>query len=269
MITADYHVHSKFSSDSESTMESMIEKAISLGMERICFTDHMDYDFPAQSEYTFVFNPDEYFESLNILEVRYRDKIKVLKGVELGLQPYLADRYHHLVCKYPFDFAIGSSHLVNGIDPYMKVYWEGISKEEGIRRYFQSIIDNIKAFNDFQIYGHLDYAIRYAPDTNEGYTYKRFADIIDTMLKTILEHGKGIEINTSGLKYGLGHPHPHSDIIRRYKELGGELITIGSDGHKPEHLGYDFKKAEELLLSLGFRYYAVFEKKKPIFLKLN
>ncbi|BCJ94826.1 phosphoesterase [Anaerocolumna cellulosilytica] len=269
MITADYHVHSKFSSDSESTMESMIEKAISLGMERICFTDHMDYDFPVYNGYTFVFDPDEYFDTLNILKVRYQDKIKVLIGVELGLQPYLVDRYHQLLSKYPFDFAIGSSHLVNGIDPYRKEYWEGKSKEEGMRRYFQSIIDNVKTFKDFQIYGHLDYAIRYAPDTNEGYTYERFSTIIDTMLKTIIEHDKGIEINTSGFKYGLGHPHPHSDIVRRYKELGGELITIGSDGHKPEHLGYDFKKAEELLLSLGFRYYTVFEKMKPIFIKLN
>jgi histidinol-phosphatase (PHP family) len=269
MITADYHVHSKFSSDSESTMESMIEKAISLGMERICFTDHMDYDFPVYNGYTFVFDPDEYFDALNILKVRYQDKIKVLIGVELGLQPYLADRYHQLLSKYPFDFAIGSSHLVNGIDPYRKEYWEDKSKEEGMLSYFKSIIDNVKAFNDFQVYGHLDYAIRYAPNTNEGYTYERFSTIIDTMLKTIIEHDKGIEINTSGFKYGLGHPHPHSDILRRYKELGGEVITIGSDGHKPEHLGYDFKKAEELLTLLGFQYYTIFEKKKPIFLKLN
>lgn len=269
MIIADYHVHSKFSSDSDSSMESMIEKAISLGMERICFTDHMDYDFPVQNGYTFVFDPEEYFRTLNVLESRYRDKIKVLKGVELGLQPHLAKRYHNLISDYPFDFIIGSSHLVQGVDPYQKIYWESTTKEEGIRRYFQSIIDNVKAFREFQIYGHLDYAIRYAPGSNEGYTYEGYADIIDTMLKSIIESDRGIEINTSGLKYGLGHPHPHSDIIKRYKELGGELITIGSDGHKPEHLGYAFKQAEELLKFLGFRYYAVFEMKKSIYLKLD
>ncbi len=269
MITADYHVHSHFSSDSKASMEEMVEQAIELGMKKICFTDHMDYDFPENDGYSFVFNPEEYFTELADITEHYKNKIKVLKGIELGLQPYLADRYRILMNQYDFDFSIGSSHLVNQIDPYQSEYWKDKTEEKGIIDYFQSIIDNVKSFSDFQVYGHLDYVVRYAPNKNQSYTYKKYADIIDEMLKTIIEVGKGIEINTAGYKYGLGYAHPQTDVLRRYKELGGELITIGSDGHKPEHLGYDFPRAEQMLLSLGFQYYATFEKKKPTYEKLG
>jgi histidinol-phosphatase (PHP family) len=269
MITADYHVHSHFSSDSQAAMEDMVEKAIELGLTKICFTDHMDYDFPEKYGLPFVFNPDDYFTELASIADRYKNKIKVLNGIELGLQPYLADRYKELTDKYDFDFLIGSSHLVNKADPYQAEYWEGLTEEDGILKYFQSIIDNVKAIDGFMVYGHLDYVVRYAPNKNANYSYQKYADIIDEMLKAILYAGKGIEINTAGYKYGLGYAHPQTDVIKRYKELGGELITIGSDAHKPEHLCYDFKQAEQMLLSLGFTYYTTFEKKKPFFEKLG
>ncbi|QHQ62024.1 histidinol-phosphatase HisJ family protein [Anaerocolumna sedimenticola] len=271
MIIADYHVHSSFSSDSTAPMEDMIEKAISLGMSKICFTDHMDYDFPNTNGLPFIFNPEEYFTKLADMTGHYKSKIKVLKGIELGLQPYLAPRYEALIEKYDFDFAIGSSHLVNGLDPYYPEYWMNQSPEKGVEIYFQSIIDNVKAFAGFQVYGHLDYVIRYVPDKTliQTYSYKKYGDIIDEVLRTIIQHGKGIEVNTAGYKYGLGFAHPHSDILKRYKELGGEVITIGSDGHAPEHLGYDFPKAEELLRTLGFDYYVTYENRKPIFEKLK
>jgi histidinol-phosphatase (PHP family) len=269
MIIADYHVHSHYSSDSTAAMEDMVEKAISLGMNKICFTDHMDYDFPEQYNLPFVFDPEAYQKELSEIALKYKNKIKVLMGVELGLQPYLAERYKKLINSYNFDFIIGSSHLVDKIDPYQPEYWSDKSSEEGIRKYFQSIIDNVKAFTGFQVYGHIDYVVRYAPDKNLFYSYDKYADILDEVLRTIIDAGLGIEINTAGYKYGLGFAHPHTDVIRRYKELGGELITIGSDGHKPEHLGYDFSRAEEMLLSLGFKYYATFEKQKPNYEKLG
>jgi histidinol-phosphatase (PHP family) len=269
MIIADYHVHSHFSSDSTASVESMVEKAISLGMKKICFTDHMDYDYPAQYGLSFTFDPDEYFKELDRITQKYKAKIKVLKGIELGLQPHLAVRYQKLLARYDFDFAIGSSHLIKGLDPYYPEFWEDKTPEEGLNLYFQSIIDNIKAFTQYQVYGHLDYIVRYVPDKNFIYIYEKYGDIIDEVLKTIISHGLGIEVNTSGLKYGLGFTHPKEAIIKRYKELGGEIITIGSDGHKPEHLGYDFAKTEQLLLSQGFRYYTTFEKKKPVFMRLG
>lgn len=269
MIIADYHVHSSFSSDSTAPMESMVEKAISLGMKKICFTDHMDYDYPDGYGVTFTFDPDAYFKELDKITEKYNSKIKVLKGIELGLQPYLAFRYQNLMDQYDFDFAIASSHLIHGLDPYYPEFWKDKTPKEGLTLYFKSIIDNVKAFTGYQVYGHLDYIVRYVPDKTFNYKYEDYADIIDEVLKTIISHGLGIEVNTAGYKYGLGYAHPREEILKRYKELGGEILTIGSDGHAPDHLGYDFKKAEQLLISLGFQYYTTFEKKKPIFERLD
>ena len=88
------------------------------------------------------------------------------------------------------------------------------------------------------------------------------------ILKYLIEHGKGIELNTSGLKYGLPFAHPHSDILKRYRELGGEIITVGADGHKPEHIAYDFDKVSGILKDCGFKYYTEFSERKPHFKQL-
>lgn len=268
MINADYHCHTSFSSDSTSSLESMIEQAIKLGLTRLCITDHMDYDFPAQYELPFVFDPEEYFKTLTDAREKYKGQIQLLIGIECGLRPYLNHRYKELLAKYDFDFVIGSSHLVGDQDPYHKEYWDGISEDDGIRNYFQTIIDNVVSGADFDVYGHLDYVVRYGPTKNENYPYEKFKDIIDELLTVIIKAGKGIEVNTAGYKYGLGHAHPQEDVIRRYLELGGKVITIGSDGHKPEHLAYDFDQAREMLLGLGVTHYTVFEKRKPIFVPL-
>lgn len=268
MIAADYHIHTNFSSDSKASMESMIEKAIQLGLNRICITDHMDYDFPSKDT-PFVFDPTSYFTKLEEMKNKYNDKIQVLCGIELGLRPYLSKQYERLTNAYPFDFIIGSSHLVGEMDPYFPEYWEGRSESEGLKEYFQTIIDNIAAFNNFDVYGHLDYVVRYAPEKNKNYSYEAYQEILDSVLKTILDSKKGIEVNTAGYKYGLGFAHPQTDIIKRYLDLGGKILTIGSDGHSPEHIAYDFDRAKELLLSLGATHYTVFEKRKPIFLPLE
>lgn len=271
MIIADYHVHSDFSSDSQAPMEQIIERAIQLGLKRICFTDHMDYDFPPVSKYNFEFDPEEYTKKLSKLKEAYQKQITILTGIELGLQPHLATRMTALLDSYPFDFVLGSSHVIDHVDPYYPVYWETRTQKEGIQNYFESIIINCKAFQGFHIYGHLDYIIRYIPGQSEqkiDYAYHEYADLLDEVLKTILSYGKGIEINTAGLKYGLGYPHPKAEVLIRYKELGGELITIGSDSHKTEHLCYDFHLIPDMLKSLGFRYYANFVQGKPIYEKL-
>lgn len=277
MITADYHVHSEFSSDSHTPMEQMIEKAIQLGLKKLCFTDHIDYDYPAVTDHNFIFDINQYTNKLKELKERYCKHIDILTGLELGLQPHLTERLTSLVNSYPFDFLIGSSHVVDHIDPYYPQYWENRTKAEGIQRYFESIVENCKAFHGFNVYGHIDYIIRYVPGkvsdngqpaVKEDYSYSDYTDLIDEILKTIISYGRGIELNTAGLKYGLAYPHPKAEVLKRYKELGGEIITIGSDAHKPEHLCYDFSVVPELLKGLGFNYYTTFVQGKPVFEKL-
>lgn len=272
MIIADYHVHSDFSGDSKASMESMIERALELGLRRICFTDHMDYDYPHKGEISFVFDPEPYVNQLRKLKERYSNRIEVLTGIELGLQPQVVEQFQSLMQNYSFDFAIGSSHVVDYVDPYLPLFWENRTKDEGIRDYFKTIIDNCRrSKNLFHVYGHLDYVIRYVPTADgkkSDYSYDEYRELLDEVLLTILECGKGIEVNTAGLKYGLGFAHPKAEVLKRYRELGGELITIGSDAHKPEHLCYDFQLIPDYLKSLGFQYYATFIQGKPLYEKL-
>lgn len=279
-IRSDNHVHTQFSSDSQTPMEQMLKQAIACGLTSICFTDHMDYDFPdIGNGMDFLFDPDAYFKELHRLQALY-PQIQIRQGVELGLKPDLTEKCQALTTSYPFDFIIGSTHLVDNFDPYFPAYWEGKTEKEGIERYYKITLENIHAGIDFDVYGHIDYIIRYTPTQqanrangihSESYMSSCLhdsIDIIEEILRTLIEQGRGIELNTAGLKYGLGHPHPHELVLKRYRELGGEILSIGSDGHQPEHLAYDFAKVPQILHDCGFRYYTEFAGRKPVMIPL-
>lgn len=269
-MKADFHMHTKFSSDSETEPRDMIEQAIKLGLETICFTDHFDKDYPDcyNDIGDFVLDTEEYFVTMKELQEEYKRKINIRIGVEIGLQPHLGEFYHEYVNKYPFDFVIGSVHVVDGRDPYYGELFECVSDEEAYRHCFEKTLLNIQTQSDFDVLGHIDYIVRYGKTKAENYSYSKHADIIDEILKYLIAHGKGIELNMAGFKYGLGFGHPHPDILKRYKELGGEIITIGADGHKPEHIAYDFYKVSDILKSCGFEKYTEFIERKPIFRQL-
>ena len=230
MILADYHLHTSFSSDSESPMEEMIRHAVSLGLKTICFTEHHDIDYPVNPDgFDFLLDLPSYKEEIFKMKEHYQDQIEINYGVELGLMPTTLDQCAAFVKDEPFDFIIGSTHIVDFMDPYDAIYFETYPARLGLAHYF---------------------------------------DLLDAILRMIIENGKGIEVNTAGLKYGMSDPNPHHEIIKRYMELGGEIITIGSDGHCPKHMAYDFYKLPEFLSNLGIRYYTVFRDKKPEFIKL-
>lgn len=270
-ITADYHLHSSFSGDSDTPMEAMILRGIEMGLTHMCFTEHNDFDFPLsadESENPFLLHTDSYLYDLIHYKEKYKDRIKVLFGVELGLQPHLMRENAVYAKSYDFDFIIGSSHICHRRDPYYPAFYEGRTEEEAYREYFASITENIKKFSNFDVYGHLDYVVRYGPNQDAHYSYEKYQDLLDEILKLLIEKGKGIELNTGGLKSGMKDVHPCTPVLRRYRELGGEIITLGSDAHKPQHIGYSFGRASDILKDCGFRYYTVFEKRMPEYKKL-
>lgn len=269
-MKADFHMHSNFSTDApeDSTPEAMIGEAIRLGLKTICFTDHQDMEYPSK-EKEFTFDTDKYFETMLELQEKYYNQITVRIGVEIGLQPFLGERYKEYIEKYPFDFVIGSLHLVDGLDPYYGVMFQQQSDEIVYRKTFEETLENIKKVKSFDVLGHLDYIVRYGKEKEVHYSYKKNALIIDEILKTLIADEKGIEINMSGYKYGLNFCHPKQEVIKRYKELGGEIITIGSDAHKIEHIAYDFHRVSKILKSCDFKYYTEFSRRKPVFKQLE
>ncbi|MBO4324307.1 MAG: histidinol-phosphatase HisJ family protein [Lachnospiraceae bacterium] len=270
MITADFHTHTSFSTDSKSSPESMIESAIARGLKTYCITDHMDYFFPEHNDkgFTeFVFDPDLYFETLTALRSKYRGKIDLRIGIELGLrdEPDVREKNKALcdalINSYPFDFVIGSTHVIAHFDPYYRERWNGRSAEEIVRMYFESILYSVRHYDCFHVYGHLDYILRYVPD-GAALDMAQYDELIDTILKELIARGKGIEVNTGWLIKGGPSVNPSRAILEKYYAFGGRIITIGSDSHIPERIGGRFDDAVKLLKEIGFKEYSVFRKGK-------
>lgn len=200
MIKADFHMHTSFSSDSETMPEKMVEEAIRMGLKTICFTDHQDFDFPGE-ETLFLFDTDTYFRKMKKLREMYQDKIDIRIGVEIGLQPHFGNAYKEYVSSYPFDFVIGSVHVVNRMDPYYGEFFEDKTDAEAYRQAFLETLTDIRAIKDFDVLGHIDYIVRYGKEKEKYYSYTKFSDEIDEILKYLIAHGKGIELNTAGFKW--------------------------------------------------------------------
>jgi len=269
MLIADYHTHSSFSEDSEEPMEKMIISAINLGLKEIAFTDHLDYDY-ADTEFTFLLDINAYAESFEKLKNKYKDKIKLLSGVEIGLQPHLKEKNINFSKSYNFDFIIASTHTTDRKDFYNGDFFIGKTQKNAYLRYFEDVLENILIHRElnFNVYGHLDYINRYGNYDNKILNYMDFKNLIDEILKTLISCQKGIELNTSGFRYGLNQTHPQPEILKRYKELGGEILTVGSDAHKAADIFADFDKAYEIIKSAGFNYITLFEQQKPRFEKI-
>ena len=277
MIQADMHMHTWFSTDSEACPRDMADEAVRKGLKTICFTDHFDTDDLEWGEEG-IFDVDAYFVEMQKLQEEYAGKLNIRIGIELGLRTYLKDYYEELTKKYPFDFVIGSVHNVpykkdaEGnilyTDPAAEKLFTDRTDKEAYRLMMETTLENVRTSDCFQTLGHLDYVVRYGKSREKEYSYTDYADIIDEILKLLIEKKKGLEVNSAGLKYGLPFAHPHPDVLKRYRELGGEIITIGADAHKPEHIAYDFAKAEEILKSCGFKYYTEFFEQKPVFKQL-
>ena len=256
MIQADMHMHTRFSTDSEACPRDMADEAVRRGLKTICFTDHFDKDDLEWGEEG-IFDVESYFAEMQKLQEEYEGKLNIRIGIELGLRTYLKDYYEELTEKYPFDFIIGSVHNVpykndaEGnllyTDPAAEKLFADRTDKEAYRLMMETTLENVKTLDCFQTLGHLDYVVRYGKAREKEYSYAGYADIIDEILKLLIEKGKGLEVNSAGLKYGLPFAHPHPDVLKRYRELGGEIITIGADAHKPEHIAYDFAKTEEIL----------------------
>lgn len=263
----DMHMHTHFSGDSEANPAEIAQKACDIGLKGICFTDHLDIDYK-ETPGMFDLDIPAYQKEIEEVKQKFADKLDIGWGIELGLQPYLVSQNNQVICENNFDFVIGSTHLIKQVDIYYPSYYEGRNEAECYREYFEETLKNAQSDVDFDVYGHLDYVIRYGPNKNKFYSYEKYADVIDEILRILISRGKGIELNTAGLKYGLGHAHPTMETLKRYKELGGEIITLGSDGHAPEQIAWDFVKVPEILKEAGFEYFTVFKGRKPVFRKL-
>lgn len=271
---ADYHVHTEFSDDSVYLMDEVVRDAINMKLDEVCFTDHVDYgikydwDSGHKIEYRdgqpFA-NVDypKYAALIKALQEKYSGQIALKMGLEFGMQMHTINEYEKLFQQYPFDFIILSVHQVDDKEFWTQDFQQGRTQAEYNERYYEEMLRLVKSYSNYSVLGHLDLITRY--DNAGIYPWAKVRDYVAEILKIVIADGKGIELNTSYHRYGLKDTTPSKDILALYRDLGGSIITIGSDSHKPEHLGAYISEAKEVLLAAGFKSFCTYEKMQPLF----
>lgn len=252
---SDYHLHSKYSFDGNQTIEQIILKAISKEINEICLTEHISFD-PKDKSYNF-FNFKDYKKELQKLSKKYDGKIKIKKGLEIGEYHLYQKDFDKYFKEHNLDFIIGSIHNLNGRGFRTNIAENGVKYT--YETYFKEVLTFVE-MGDFDVLGHLDIVQRYAFETGKVYNLDDYKDYIYDILKTIIARGKGIEVNTSGLSNNL--LFPKLEILNMYKDLKGEILTVGSDAHSRNRVGENINYVYDILKDIGFKYISTYDNRE-------
>lgn len=268
MIPVDLHTHCTLSFDGKSGAEDMVKRAVELGIKHYALTDHIDLgEFP-DKDFDLEATVTGAAELLPALREKYADSVELLYGVELGQAVHdkaLADK---LLAENDYDFVIGSTHNIRGHEDFYFLDYKDTDVSELMRLYFDELLETAE-WGRFDVMGHITYPLRYITgDHGIDVGLSQYGTVIDEILKTLIKNGKGIEINTSGLRQKFGRMFPDADIVRRYRELGGEILTIGSDAHCTDDLGKGISEGIAAARGCGFDRIAVFRRRMPVFVEI-
>ncbi len=256
----DFHIHTTVSFDGSGTPEEMVQKAEALGMQEICFTDHIDY-VPKLPQEDFAFTPESYGKAYDHLESK---TVKLFRGMEFGLLPENRETLQREAAQRDYDFVIGSVHCVDGMDIYYPDYWEDTTPHRAQERYLQEVLTCVQNHDGFDVLGHLTYITKLKRHpTHRPMDLDTYLCLVDEIFTCLIQKGKGVEVNTSGMDV-CGAFLPAPEYLRRFKALGGRIVTVGSDAHGPERLGQYCGEACRMVQDI-FGYVCTFEGRQPRF----
>ena len=256
----DFHLHTRVSFDGRDTARNMAVAAVNAGLKEICFTDHMDYD-PLEPAHKLRFDLETYQKEYAGLEI---PGLTIHRGFEFGMLPDNCARFQEDAARQNWDFIIGSVHFVDGLDVYFPQYWEGKTPYNAILRSFEETLACVRHHDVFDVLGHLTYLGKCgANPEKKPILYKDYREVVDEILKILVWKGKGMELNTSGLN-SCGDYLPGAEYLRRFKELGGQIVTVGSDAHHADRVGQYCMEAANLVQEI-FGYVCTFADRKPQF----
>lgn len=254
MRKIDYHMHTHFSTDSTANPEEHILQAIKMGLDEICFTDHYDVEYPGTP---FELDIESYTNYMEQLKDKYKDQITIKIGIEMGLDPIHKKEIERITKSYPFDYIIGSIHAVGNTEFMYADFFKGKTKEQAHTDYFKQCIKCVETFDCFNVFGHFDYIERYGIYDDNSVDTDKYRDLIDEFLTKLIHKGKGLEVNTSGYLV-RNEGFPKQSILKRYYDLGGRIITIGTDSHTSDRVGEHVEDVVCILESIGFKDVATF-----------
>lgn len=259
----DFHMHSRVSFDGRHRGQDMAQAAVAAGLREICFTDHLDYD-PTGNIPGMAFDTEDYNREYDRLDV---PGLIIRRGMEFGLTPDNQAVLQKDLQRRHFDFVLGSIHFVDGLDVYFEEFWAGKTVFQAERRCLEATLECLRVHDDFDVLAHLSYISKSrCHPAPRPLPYAEHREIIDEILRLTAEKGKGLELNTSGMDR-CGGFLPTADVFRRFQELGGEIVTVGSDAHTIDRVGQYTREACDILKDI-FGYVCTFSDRKPIFHKL-
>lgn len=260
----DFHMHSIVSFDGHDTGLQLAQAAAKAGLKEICFTDHMDY-VRNPNEPDLIFDIADYNAAYDGLEI---PGLTIRRGVEYGLYEDNTAQMAKDLQLRNYDFVLGSIHFVDDIDVYFPEYWEGKTIFEAQQRYFETMLECVKVHDNFDVLSHMTYLHKSkCCPVKEPMRFEDHRELIDEILRVLAAKGKGMEMNTSGIDR-CGGFLPTVDFFKRFKELGGEIVTVGSDAHTSDRVGQYCDDACRVLGEV-FGYVCTFENRKPVFHKIG
>jgi histidinol-phosphatase (PHP family) len=269
----DCHTHTTNSPDAESSPSDMVQQAINLGLDVLAITDHCEVNMWYPKEhYPNPFDYDDYnykqcFENSladsTSLKAQFEDKIKVLCGVELGQACMNYNLAENILSDSRLDFVIGSVHQIDGFPDFFIIDYANTNLDTLLQGYFLTVLKLCK-WGKFDILGHLTYPLRYIYEKGFSVDMKQFEPTIREIFKTVIAKNIGIEVNSSGLRQKCGFSFPTAEYVQMYRDLGGTIISVGSDAHATNQLGCNIQQCIDMIKSCGFEYLTYFENRKPI-----
>ncbi|PIP13165.1 MAG: hypothetical protein COX48_05030 [bacterium (Candidatus Stahlbacteria) CG23_combo_of_CG06-09_8_20_14_all_34_7] len=244
----DLHNHSVYSYDSTRNMERIITEAIEKNLSVLGFSDHLDFNQnDPGNEY---YNGYSQFREFNALKEKYSSKIKLLLGIEASLEKSSEEKIRNTFSKFSFSYKIISAHFIQKTVISNWVFEkEKTAKnidEVDYSPYFKALND-IADFDDYDILGHIDYYKKYSKFIDHKQIFEKHIDDYRNILKKVINSGKIIEINSSGLRHKCIEQFPSVFILELYKELGGKTVATGSDSHKVGDVAFDFKTVYNII----------------------
>jgi len=261
----DMHTHSHFSTDSRTTIYELIDSALLQNLSGIAFTDHFDIDFKDEEDmYHFDFN--QYFKTVSECIDKYKEKLTIIKAIEIGLQPHTMEETKKKIAGFNFDYIIASTHLINRRDPYLKdIYFDTSKSQQSVyREYLETVDRNMHIWQNYDTLGHWDYLVRNSIYEDNTMYYNLYSDIIDDILQYLAYTGRALEINTSTYE-----KCPFDiKVLKRFKEFGGENIVLGSDAHFKNSVAKFFPVCSQIIKDCGFNYLTYYIDRKPLHEKI-
>jgi len=271
MFLTDYHIHTSISPDGEDCMRDMIRASAEKGIKQVCFTDHCDIikwgteDLSEDAENVL---PRALEERSKISPEDTRD-IEVRVGIELGEAHYSPERAVKIASHPEADFILGSVHVLKEYGDFFLIRYESMEQCRVLMDAYLDILLEVARLDFFDVMAHIGYPTRYM--TRAGFplypNLRLHGDRLEALLKLLIQNGRGIEINCSGIRDGCGS-FPPLEIVRFFRELGGEIVTVGSDAHRTRDAGACIAEGYEILLEAGFKYVTTFKRRKPEFIKI-